>query len=415
MSLQLADVPQSILETKNRLKNQLPDLDGLLADIQTHIDEEVDDIRSCQQRGESVIPELDYDTIAQDGVSQEIVDQIKRRGSVIVRQVIPCQQAMAWNDELGDYITSNGYYEAEVDPSLDQYFSDLKSGRPQIFGIYWSRPQVLCRAAPSMALTRAFLNRLWISRRGDDVYFDPDRECIYADRIRRREPGDETLGLSPHMDGGSVERWIEPEYRKVYRHVFSGDWRKYDPFDGAHRVDAKEIPSPAVCSAFRTYQGWTALSPQGPGDGTLQLIPIVRGIVFHLIRALCEDIAEDELAGAQPCRPLAVAPQWHAPLLDGLVSIPHVEPGDAVFWHPDVAHAVENVHQGAGYSNVVYVGAAPYCVKNAAYVKRQKVAFLRGESAPDFAAENYEVDYQGRAATDDLSEVGQQQMGLLDW
>ena len=158
MSLELADVSQSILETKNRLKDQLPDLDGLLADIQSHIDEEVDDIRSCQQRGESVIPELDFDTIVQDGVSQEIVDQIKRRGSVIVRQVIPCQQAMAWNDELSDYITSNGYYEAEVDPSLDQYFSDLKSGRPQIFGIYWSRPQVLCRAASSMALTLSLIH-----------------------------------------------------------------------------------------------------------------------------------------------------------------------------------------------------------------------------------------------------------------
>ena len=86
-----------------------------------------------------------------------------------------------------------------------------------------------------------------------------------------------------------------------------------------------------------------------------------------------------------------------------------------MFWHPDVAHAVEDVHQGAGYSNVVYVGAAPYCAKNAAYVDRQKFAFFRVESAPDFAAENYEVDYQGRVTADDLSEVGQQQMGVLDW
>lgn len=48
MSLKLANVPQSILETKNRLKDQLPDLDGLLADIQAYIDDEVDDIRNCQ-------------------------------------------------------------------------------------------------------------------------------------------------------------------------------------------------------------------------------------------------------------------------------------------------------------------------------------------------------------------------------
>ena len=88
---------------------------------------------------------------------------------------------------------------------------------------------------------------------------------------RRREPGDNTLGLSPHMDAGSVERWIDPSYRNVYRHVFSEHWRDYDPFDGAYRVEAKEIPSPAVCSAFRTYQGWTALTPQGPGGGPLDM------------------------------------------------------------------------------------------------------------------------------------------------
>ena len=28
-----------------------------------------------------------------------------------------------------------------------------------------------------------------------------------------------------------------------------------------------------ICSAFRTFQGWTALTRQGPGDGTLKLVP----------------------------------------------------------------------------------------------------------------------------------------------
>src|SRR6185369_7480772 len=111
--------------------------------------------------------------------------------------------------------------------------------------------------------TRAFLNSLWISSRDGEQYFDPQRQCTYADRIRRREPGDTTLGLSPHMDAGSVERWLDPAYRKVYRHVFSGNWRAHDTFDGAYRTAVQEIPPPAVCSMFRTYPGWTALTPQG--------------------------------------------------------------------------------------------------------------------------------------------------------
>ena len=38
----------------------------------------------------------------------------------------------------------------------------------------------------------------------------------------------------------------------------------------------------------------------------------------------------------------------------------------------------------------VYIGASPRCGKNEAYARKQAEHFLRGESAPDFAAENYE-------------------------
>jgi hypothetical protein len=78
-------------------------------------------------------------------------------------------------------------------------------------------------------------------------------------------------------------------------------------------------------------------------------------------------------------------------------------------------HAVEDAHTGTGYSNVIYIGAAPHCAKNAAYLERQKQTFLRGESAPDFAAENYETGFEGRAMPADLSELGQKQMGLRPW
>jgi hypothetical protein len=217
------------------------------------------------------------------------------------------------------------------------------------------------------------------------------------------------------MDAGSVERWIDPAYRQVYRHVFAGDWRAYDPFDGAFRTATEEIPSPAVCSMFRTYQGWTALTAQGPGDGTLQLMPIARAIVYLLLRPLLDDVPEDVLCGAEPGRALSITPDWHPTLMPALSPIPQVEPGDTVWWHPDVVHAVEDVHEGRGYSNVIYIGAAPRCAKNAAYLERQREAFLKGESAPDFAPENYEVRFDGRATVDDMSELGRRQMGIERW
>jgi len=89
---------------------------------------------------------------------------------------------------------------------------------------------------------------------------------------------------------------------------------------------------------FRTFQGWTALTRQGPGDGTLQLIPIAESMVYVLLRAIQDDVAEDSLCGAEPGRALSVNDQYHSPLLK---VIPLMEPGDKIFWHCDVVHAVE--------------------------------------------------------------------------
>ncbi|HEX6121057.1 MAG TPA: YbiU family protein, partial [Dongiaceae bacterium] len=319
-------------------------------------------------------------------------------------------------EAIGDYLARNDYVtKAAARDAGDRYFTSLKSSRPQIFGIYWSKPQMEARQGVPLAETRAFLNRLWRYESGGQMHFDPDRECTYADRLRRREPGDASLGLSPHMDAGSVERWLDPAYSKVYRAVFAGDWRRYEPFDGAFRTRTEEIPSPAVCSAFRTFQGWTALSRQGPGDGTLQLLPIARAIVYLLLRPLAEDVPDDDLCGAKPGRALSLVDRWHALLKPAITPIPLVEPGDTVWWHSDIIHAVEDEHKGRGYSNVIYIGAAPHCAKNAAYLQRQKAAFLSGASAPDFSPEDFEVEFQGRATADDLSELGKRQMGLSAW
>ncbi len=415
MSLVVKDLAAAIRAAKRQLKAQIPDPGQVFAEVEQDLRREVEEILEARAQGRPVIPSVDYAKLRSGAVPEEAKREIRRRGAAVVRGVFSSAQATAWNEAIGDYLARNRYHEQPADPSLDKYFSKLASGRPQIFGIYWSKPQMEARQHPALAETRAFLNRLWRHESEGTLHFDPDRECTYADRIRRREPGDRTLGLSPHMDAGSVERWIDPAYRQVYRYVFAGDWRAYDPFDGAGRTTTEEIPSPAVCSMFRTYQGWTALTAQGPGDGTLRLMPIARAIVYLLLRPLLDDVPEDLLCGAEPGRALSITPEWHPTLMPALSPIPRVEPGDTVWWHPDVVHAVEDVHEGRGYSNVIYIGAAPRCAKNAAYLERQRAAFLQGESAPDFAPENYEVRFEGRARVDDLSELGRKQMGIDPW
>jgi Protein of unknown function (DUF1479) len=61
---------------------------------------------------------------------------------------------------------------------------------------------------------------------------------------------------------------------------------------------------------------------------------------------------------------------------------------------------------------VIYIGSAPDCPKNRAYLPRQQEAFLAGRSAPDFAPMDFEVDFAGRATEDDLTALGRAQMGF---
>ena len=214
------------------------------------------------------------------------------------------------------------------------------------------------------------------------------------------------------MDAGSFERWLDPAYRRIYADVFNGRFDDFDPWKAAYRTKTREYQSPAVCSMYRTFQGWTALTPQGPEDGTLRLLPIAKSIAYLLLRALQPDVADDDLCGATPGRSLGAFPEWHAELLEGLVSIPLLQPGDTVWWQPDVVHSVADTHSGENDANVIYVGASPRCEKNEIYARRQAQHFLDGRSAPDFAAQDYEVDFEGRATLDDLTELGRRQMAL---
>ncbi len=405
-------IKQEITKTKSFLCG-LQDVKKSFETVSSNIKREVEYIQSMQLNNIPVIPEINYKSILSGNLSNSQISEIKRRGSLIIRGVFDEQLARDWNDEVAEYILHNDYHTKSIEKAgMDQYFSQLKSGEPQIFGIYWSKPQMLARQSESMANTKKFLNSLWDVSTNTGDEFDPNQDYIYADRIRRREPGDASLGLSPHIDGGSFERWVDQGYQKVYSAVFNGDYSSYDPWKAAYRTQTNEYKSPAVCSMFRTFQGWTALTSQGPLDGTLSVIPIANCMSYLLLRALQDDISPDNLCDAEPGRPLNISSKYHEDLLAGLVSIPEVSPGDTVWWHPDITHSVADKHSGKDYSNVMYIGASPKCQKNLNYAKKQTQKFLEGKSPPDFAAEDYEVDFKARFTVEELSDLGRTQMAL---
>ena len=399
---------------KDKLRSYSSNFHNNFKNIENFIKKELKKIEKLKEGSKPIIPEIKFKDILNKDISS--IDDILNTGCVIIRDVFEDSWINKLNEELNHYIEINNFYEDQKKKSgLDKYFSDLKSDKPQIYGLYWSKTQAEIRHSKEMVIVKKWLNNLWNYENSEYQVFDPNRELVYADRVRRRKPGDDTLGLSPHCDAGSIERWTDINYQKIYKDIFADNFENFNPFDAKYRDRIVEFESPAVAHVFRTFQGWTALTNQGPNDGTLQLIPIAKGMAYVLTRALLEDVPESELCGSKLGRALSVNNEYHALLLKGLVSIPKMKPGDTVWWHPDVIHAVEDKHLGKNYSNVVYVGATPYCKKNLDYTLKQSKKFLEGKSPPDFAAEDYEINYKERVKLDQLSNLAKKQLALIKY
>ncbi|GIT72471.1 MAG: hypothetical protein Ct9H300mP28_22850 [Pseudomonadota bacterium] len=70
-------------------------------------------------------------------------------------------------------------------------------------------------------------------------------ESTFRRSNKNAAAGDTSLGLSPHVDGGSVERWLGENYQHVYRSLFKGNWKGLQSFQGEFRTEVEGIDSPA--------------------------------------------------------------------------------------------------------------------------------------------------------------------------
>lgn len=409
------DHKKNIIEMKQQLRQQIGDVEGLFAQVSAKIQKELNEINAIKEKGETAWPVVNYSEIESGIVSKSTLAQLKKRGCLVVRQNFPREQALAWDKSMIEYLDSNNF-DAQYRGPGDDFFGSLAASKPEIFPVYWSPAQMSARQSERMAKVQSFMNRLWKFESGGVSWFDPDTNIIYPDRIRHRRPGTTSKGLGAHTDSGALERWLLPAYQKVFSKIFTNQFDEYDPWDAAHRteVDEYDVSNTTKCSAFRTFQGWTALSDMALGQGLLHVVPIPEAMAYILLRPLLKDVPEDELCGVAPGKVLPISEKWHPLLIEALSSIPALEAGDSVWWHCDVIHSVAPVENQQGWGNVMYIPAAPVCDKNLSYAKKVAEAFARGGSPADFPKEDYEAEWQNRFKAQDLNVNGKKGMALSE-
>ena len=408
------DLPAAIREVKRALRVRIEasgrSVDDVFSVIEARVRVEVEEILAAKERGEAVWPVIDYADIAAGTVTADQLAQLRRRGCLIVRGHFDRDQALDWDRSIVNYVESNRFFDTYRGPA-DDFFGSVGS-KPEIYPVYWSPAQMQARQSERMAAVQAFLNSQWRSESDGVRWFDPDRDSMYPDGIRRRPEGANSNGLGTHLDPGTLDLWMTSAYQQAFRHLFDGTVEEYDPWDAAHRTAGPQYPGSTMCSAFRTFQGWTALSDMDHDQGVLHTVPIPEAMGYLMLRPLLADVPEDNMCDVTVNQVFPATEQWHSLLLQALSGIPDVKAGDSVWWHADMIHSVAPVENQQGWGNVMYIPAAPWCPRNETYSATVREAFVTGSSPSDFPDENYERGWPNRFHLDDLNDIGRRGLGL---
>ncbi|KAG7439596.1 DUF1479-domain-containing protein [Guyanagaster necrorhizus] len=424
-----------LIRIKSEIASSYPDFEERVTQAWADI---LDELKTATQKisagGPEFIPQVQFSEL--DSLPADKIDEIRRKSCLVIKDIVDDAQAIAWKKSLEDFITANP--DADGSPVGDKQF----------YRLYWTKPQLEARAHPNMLATSVWLNNLYHAETGQKLDgVDLTSPLTYADCFRFRHPGIDSYWaalLPPHVDGGTIERWEDPTLRSCFADIFSGQWRKHDPYALVSRVGAQTslYGRPMQGSIFRTFQGWLAMSETGPTEGTLQVFPdILLSNTYMILRPFFRLLVEPDSPEVSNPKSWAfdassadfpgllprdggwygphLTPELHPNLLleETMISMPKVFPGDAVFWHADVVHSVEKEHTGNCDSAVMYIPAVPTTLLNQAYIKRQKETFLNAVAPPDFPVQmKRENELMGFGKPCDiLNPLGRKAMGLSDY
>ncbi|KAK6200109.1 uncharacterized protein RJT21DRAFT_40371 [Scheffersomyces amazonensis] len=420
------------------------DLESRFVDIKKRLikPENIDKVTASWKRLLAAI-EIEADTIAKAGPSyvptttfeeivannfnlpSEIALKFKERGVIMIKNVVDRHQIDLWYEELVSFCKEHPETAGYTFPNPTSWYN-----------VFWTKPQTEARCHPNVQkLLSAMSKQFYV--KDDTLPIDLESQVVYGDRIRIREPG-KAATLPLHLDSSSIERWEDENYSKVYQEIFEGNWEDWDPYKLDIRANAIEnlyehieTGKSTICSAFRTLQGWLALSDNKSGEGTLRVLPNVKlSMAYIMLRPFFwQDISNDEdwqidldtpkFPGADPGTGQLFLPDEffsHLRQEKEVISIPDVSKGSFVFWHADIPHEVDRQHNGDGHSSVFYYALTPLSLININVLLNTRHAFLHNKSPKDYSSQLSEEErareYHGADVNNVNNESGLISMGL---
>ena len=376
-------------------------VDKVFNDLHELIESKYDYIQNMKQ---NMIPEIDIKDILNNN-TDSMIDKIKETGVFVIRNVLDSNVMLDYKAELREYIELNHKVNGHK-------IYGFPEDNPQVYEIYWSKPQIKVRQDENMLAGIQFANGLW-TLNGQNINTKP---VMYCDRLRIRDPHDNSFNfLSEHLDSGSIERWQDNNYRMCYKDIFNLNWNNWDGYNGDYRIIAQmdHYGMENNCTVFRTFQGWLAMSDIQSDYGTLKVSPLLKeSIAYIMLRPFVSDMNDWNFGEIFGGYGLKLKDKYHKLLKDIMVPIPSVQPGDMVFWHCDTIHAVDAYNKSDNDNSVMYIPACFDCELNRKYMINQGNAFINGTSPPDFPQTNSELYWENRATIDDLNTIGKLVMQL---
>lgn len=129
------------------------------------------------QHGAAMVPEIPFADIAANNgkLPEGFASRARETGCLIIRGVVPEEQATAWEKELKDYTQRH--------PKV----AGFPKHDPQNFSLFWTKPQVEIRSHESVLKAMHAVSQLW-HLSDEETMFDVSSQVAYADRFRIRHP-----------------------------------------------------------------------------------------------------------------------------------------------------------------------------------------------------------------------------------